>query len=59
MRAELAAALDATLDAGQLPDLAALQRRFEATAADTPAVTVTLPTAATYDTLLANAEAAR
>lgn len=55
--ADLAAALDTGLDAGQLPDLAALQRRFAATAVDTPAVTVTLPTAATYDSLLPTAGA--
>jgi len=57
--ADLAAALDTVLDAGQLPDLAALQRRFAATAVDTPAVTVTLPTAATYDSLLPTAGAAQ
>jgi transposase InsO family protein len=57
--AELAVALDAVLAEGRLPDLGALQRRFQGTATDTPAVTVTLPTAAAYDTLLPNAGAAR
>lgn len=57
--ADLASALEATLAAGQLPDLAALQRRFPMTATDTPTVTVTLPTAATYDTLLLTAGATR
>lgn len=55
--ADLATALDTVLDAGQLPDLAALQRRFAATTADAPAVTVMLPTAAAYDTLLPTAGA--
>ena len=51
--ADLAAALDATLEAGQLPDLAALQRRFQPHQTDAPAITVTLPLATAYDTLLA------
>ena len=51
--ADLAAALDATLEAGQLPDLAALKRRFQPHQTDAPAITVTLPLATAYATLLA------
>lgn len=50
--AELAGALDALLDAGQRPDLAALRLRFEPQDAEVPSVTVVLPSAASYDTLL-------
>jgi hypothetical protein len=50
--AELAAALDAMLDAGELPDLAALRERFGPAAATPPAVAVALPPIDTYDALL-------
>jgi len=50
--AELAAALDAILDAGELPELAALQQRFMPSAASIPMVTVSLPAAIAYDALL-------
>jgi hypothetical protein len=59
--AELAAALDADLDAGRLPDLDALRRRFEpattsgATAVALPNVSVSLPALAIYDALCAAA----
>jgi hypothetical protein len=55
--ADLAAALDMILSAGELPDLAALRRRFGPAAAVPPSVTVALPSAVTYDALL-NAEPA-
>ena len=50
--AELAAALDAMLDAGELPDPAALRERFGPAAAPAPAVVVALPSIGTYDALL-------
>lgn len=50
--ADLARALEALLDAGRLPDLATLRQRFEAPNAAIPAVTVVLPAAGAYDTLL-------
>ena len=50
--AELAAALDAILDANQLPDLAALRERFGPAPGPPPAVTVVLPPIVTYDALL-------
>jgi hypothetical protein len=50
--AELAAALDAILDAGELPELAALQQRFMPSIASVPMVTVSLPAAIAYDALL-------
>jgi hypothetical protein len=51
--AELAAALDATLDAGALPDPLVLQRRFAPVAAAAPQVVVTLPSLDSYDALYA------
>jgi hypothetical protein len=50
--AELATALDAILDAGEVPDLTALQRRFVPTSVTVPDVTVTIPAAMDYDALL-------
>jgi len=50
--AELAAALDTMLDAGELPDLLALRERFGPVAATPPAVNVALPAIGTYDALL-------
>jgi plasmid stability protein len=50
--AELATALETTLAAGEVPDLAALRERFGPTAATPPAVSVALPAIATYDALL-------
>lgn len=50
--AELALALEAVLDAGQLPDLAALQARFDVAGNDVPHIDVVLPACATYDHLL-------
>jgi len=50
--AELAAELDAILDAGDLPDPALLQQRFMPTSIAVPAVTVSLPAAIAYDALL-------
>jgi hypothetical protein len=49
--AELAAILDVELDAGRLPDLAALRRRFAPDPAAIPAVTVTLAPVQLYDEL--------
>jgi hypothetical protein len=53
--ADLAAELDRTLDAGELPDLPALQGRFAPAVAVMPTVTVALPAAADYDTLVSGA----
>lgn len=50
--AMLATALEALLEAGGLPDLAELRRRFEPQDTEAPAVTVVLPAASTYDILL-------
>jgi coenzyme F420-reducing hydrogenase gamma subunit len=50
--AELALALEATLDAGQMPDLAALQTRFDVAGNEVPGINVVLPTASAYDHLL-------
>jgi hypothetical protein len=49
--AELAAALDETLDAGALPDLLVLEHRFAPVAAAPPQVVVTLPSLDSYDAL--------
>jgi hypothetical protein len=51
--AELAAALDETLDAGGLPDPIALECRFAPVAAAAPEVVVTLPSLDSYDALYA------
>jgi hypothetical protein len=50
--AELAIALEAILDAGEAPDLAALQQRFMPAGMAVPDVTVTIPAAMAYDALL-------
>jgi hypothetical protein len=50
--AELAAALEDMLAAGQLPDLPSLRERFGPVAAIPPAVSVALPAIVTYDALL-------
>lgn len=50
--AALATALEALLEAGTLPDLADLRRRFAPQDRQAPAVTVALPAASTYDILL-------
>jgi hypothetical protein len=47
--AELALALQADLDAGVLPDLAALTERFRPKDAALPVVVITLPSLALYD----------
>jgi hypothetical protein len=47
--AELAAALEAELDAGRLPDVAALRARFAPDAAALPAVTVLHPPLGAYE----------
>jgi hypothetical protein len=49
--AELADAIDTELDAGRLPDLGALERRFAPNPADLPAVTVELVPLYLYDEL--------
>jgi hypothetical protein len=51
--AELATALDAILDVGDLPDLIALQRCFAPAVIAVPEVVVTLPSLGSYDTLYA------
>src|SRR5215469_6032327 len=50
--AELALALQAILDAGEVPDLTTLQRRFMPASMAIPDVTVTIPPAMAYDALL-------
>ena len=50
--AELAIALEAILDAGEVPDLATLQRQFMPASVTVPEVTVTIPAAVAYDALL-------
>jgi len=50
--AELARELRTVLDAGELPDLTALQRRFMPASMTIPEVTVTIPPALAYDALL-------
>lgn len=52
--AELAAALDAILDAGALPDPIELERRFAPAVTAAPEVAVTLPPLDSYDTLYAS-----
>ena len=54
---ELAAAIEAALDQGCLPDLAELTRRFAPKQSTSPTVTVQLPLIAAYDSLLATVEA--
>jgi hypothetical protein len=49
--AELAQMLDALLEAGVLPDLDALRRRFAPVADVVPTVIVSLPDLAAYDAL--------
>ncbi len=56
--AELALALQADLDGGVLPDLAALIERFGPKDAAVPDVAVTLPSLALYDQIAINAGAA-
>jgi len=56
--AELALALQADLDRGVLPDLAALIERFGPKEAAAPDVVVTLPSLALYDPIAINAGAA-
>ncbi len=56
--AELALALQADLDRGVLPDLAALVERFRPKDAAVPNVVVTLPALAIYDQIAINAGAA-
>ena len=53
VEAELAVAIDAGLDAGELPDLTAMLRRFTPVAAAAPEVLVILPSLASFDRLIA------
>ena len=57
VEADLAAAIDDGLDAGELPDLAAMLRRFTPKATAAPEVSVILPPLAVYDRLIAMAGA--
>jgi hypothetical protein len=52
--AELALALQADLDQGVLPDLAALIERFRPEDAAWPNVVITLPSLAVYDQIVAS-----
>ena len=55
--AELADALQTTLDAGDVPDLEDLQQRFTPSTMTVPDVTVTTPSAMAYDALLSRPQA--
>jgi hypothetical protein len=55
--AELAIALRMILDAGEVPDLTALQQRFMPASMVVPDVTVTIPAAMAYDALLSAPQA--
>ena len=57
--AELAIALEAILDAGEVPDLATLQREFMPASVPVPEVTVTIPAAMAYDALLSTPQMGR
>ena len=52
--AELAAELEALLDAGTLPDLKVLEAKFAPSSSSLPHITVALPSASAYDALLGN-----
>lgn len=52
--AELAASIDADLDAGRLPDLAALRRRLRPEQTAIPQIVVALAPLASYDALTAS-----
>ncbi|HVB69851.1 MAG TPA: IS21 family transposase [Acetobacteraceae bacterium] len=52
VEADLAAAIDAALDAGELPDLTLLRRCFTPATTVAPQVTVILPPLAAYDRLI-------
>jgi hypothetical protein len=52
VEADLATAIDAGLDAGELPDLAVLRHRFTPVATAAPEVLVILPSLAAYDRLI-------
>ena len=54
---ELALALNAALDSGELPDLASLRKRFTPFAASAPVVIVQIPSLRVYDGLLPNTQA--
>ena len=53
VEADLATAIDSGLDAGKLPDLAAMMRRFTPVTAAAPEVLVILPPLANFDRLIA------
>ena len=55
VEADLAQALDALLDADELPSLAEMMHRFTPATTAAPAVSVILPPVAAYDRLLARA----
>lgn len=52
VEADLATAIDAGLEAGELPDLAAMRHRFTPAATAAPEVSVILPPLAAYDRLI-------
>ena len=52
VEADLAAALDALLDAGELPDLGCLRARFTPATLSAPAIHIEMPRACIYDPLL-------
>ena len=53
---ELALALNAAIDSGELPDLAILRTRFTPPAASVPVVIVQIPSLRIYDGLLPNTQ---
>ena len=55
--ADLAAALDSLLEAGQLPDPDELRRRFAPRVGEAPPIVVVLPAVASYDALIVGASA--
>jgi len=59
VEAELAVAIDAGLDAGEPPDLAAMLRRFTPVTAAVPEIPVILPSLASFDRLIALAGVSR
>ena len=56
VEADLAAALEADMGAGQLPDLARMMQRFTPSVSTAPAVSIVMPALASYDSLLAGTD---
>ena len=56
VEADLAAALEADMGAGRLPDLARMMQRFTPSASTAPAVSIVMPALASYDSLLTDTD---